>query len=79
MLVLSRKPNESIVAGGVVVTVLAVHRGRVKLGVEAPDDVAIRRAELTPPMQNRPGHHDQHEARPAAAMRDGVPASAASA
>ena len=47
MLVLSRKTNEAICIGpNMYVTVLAIQGGRVRLGVEAPRDVPIRRAEL---------------------------------
>jgi hypothetical protein len=49
----------------------------VKLGITALDDVAVRRGELAPQTQNRPGHH--HEARPVAASTASTPASAASA
>lgn len=49
MLVLSRKPNEKIVIdGGIVVTVLKVDSHNVRLGIEAPDQVRIVRAELGP-------------------------------
>ena len=47
MLVLSRKPGERIVIdGGIVVTVVKVDRNQVRLGFEAPPQVAIRREEL---------------------------------
>ena len=47
MLVLSRKTNEVICIGpNIYVTVLAIQGGRVRLGIEAPQDVPIRRAEL---------------------------------
>lgn len=47
MLVLSRKPGEKIVIGdAVTVTVLAVSGNTVRVGIEAPDDVRILRAEL---------------------------------
>jgi carbon storage regulator len=47
MLVLTRKIGESLVLPShtVVVTVLEVTGGRVKLGLVAPPDVPIRRAE----------------------------------
>lgn len=49
MLVLSRKSDESILIGDAIrVRVLAIRGGRVRLGVEAPAHVAIRRAELNP-------------------------------
>ncbi len=47
MLVLSRKLGERIVIGdNLVVTVVAVDHGKVRLGFEAPESVAIRREEL---------------------------------
>ena len=47
MLVLSRKLGERIVIGdGVVVAVLAICGRQVKLGIEAPAFVPIRREEL---------------------------------
>ena len=47
MLVLSRKPGESITIGnGVTVTVLAVHGDRVKIGVTAPVEVPVHRQEI---------------------------------
>ncbi len=49
MLVLSRKPQEKIRIGdSIVVTVLALKGNSVRLGIEAPQDVRIVRAELTP-------------------------------
>lgn len=50
MLVLSRKLHETIVINGnIKVTIVGIsrHDQRVKLGVDAPDDVKILRAELT--------------------------------
>jgi len=47
MLALSRRVGEVIEIGGNVrVTVVAVKGNRVRLGVEAPPDVDIRRSEL---------------------------------
>ena len=47
MLVLSRKLNEEIViAGDIRVRVLELRRGRVRLGVSAPADVTVDRAEI---------------------------------
>jgi carbon storage regulator len=46
MLVLSRKAGEQIVIGdNIRVTVVKVHGGRVRLGIEAPKDVSINRQE----------------------------------
>lgn len=47
MLILSRKPGESIViADDIRVVVLACDRGGVRLGIEAPDSVSIVRGEI---------------------------------
>ncbi|PAF52560.1 carbon storage regulator [Helicobacter sp. 13S00477-4] len=47
MLILSRKPDESIVIGeNIIVKVISVDRGSVKLGFEAPPNTLILRAEL---------------------------------
>jgi carbon storage regulator len=48
MLVLSRKVGERVSIGeGIVVQVLEVYGRRVRVGIEAPGDVGIRRKELT--------------------------------
>ena len=47
MLVLTRKVGEKVVIqGGITVTVVRAEDGRVRLGIEAPDDVRILRGEL---------------------------------
>jgi carbon storage regulator CsrA len=45
---MSRKPEETIVIDGgrVVITVLEIHKGAVRLGVEAPKSVIIHRGEV---------------------------------
>ena len=49
MLVLTRKKQESlIIAGNISITVVSVENGRVRLGITAPQDVSVRRAELAP-------------------------------
>lgn len=57
MLVLSRKHGEQIVLsmGGQVVTVAVVRiaTGRVRIGIEAPACVGVRRKELGHPPRNR--------------------------
>ena len=52
MLVLSRKAHQGIWIGeNIYVTVVSIDRGRVKLGIEAPEDVHIDREELRPGCQ----------------------------
>lgn len=47
MLILSRRPNESIVIGeNITIKVISIDRGSVKLGFEAPPSTLILRAEL---------------------------------
>lgn len=47
MLVLSRRPSESVLIGqDVKVTVLKIERNHVRIGIEAPGEVTILRAEL---------------------------------
>ncbi|MBM4000371.1 MAG: carbon storage regulator [Planctomycetes bacterium] len=47
MLVLSRKRDEEIVIGGDIrITVVEVSGNRVKLGISAPAEVPVHRAEL---------------------------------
>ncbi len=47
MLVLSRKSNERLIIGeNIVVTIVRVSGGQVRLGIEAPPEVSIRREEL---------------------------------
>lgn len=47
MLVLSRKLNERIVIGGnIEITVVQIRGGRIRLGINAPEHLSIRRQEL---------------------------------
>ncbi len=47
MLVLTRRPNESIIiANNIKITVVSVGPGRVKLGIEAPPNVRVDRQEI---------------------------------
>jgi carbon storage regulator len=49
MLVLSRRFQEKIFIGeNIVITIVEIVPGRVRLGIEAPRDVAIYRQELMP-------------------------------
>lgn len=49
MLVLSRKLGEKIVIGdSIVLTVVKIDRNQIRLGIEAPSNVAIYREEIAP-------------------------------
>lgn len=54
MLVLTRRPNEQIEIGEdrITVTVLEVRGGRVRLGIEAPASIGIRRREVLIPLKS---------------------------
>ncbi len=55
MLVLSRKQGQKVVIGdGITVTVVSIQGNRVRIGIEAPDHVAIFRAELVGDAEHRP-------------------------
>jgi carbon storage regulator len=48
MLVLSRRIGEEVVIdGNIRVTVVAVHGGKVRLGISAPEGVLVDRAEVS--------------------------------
>lgn len=47
MLVLSRKPGESLVIGeNITVTIVEAKGGRVRLGIDAPKDLPVHRHEV---------------------------------
>jgi carbon storage regulator len=49
MLVLSRRDGEEIAIGeNVIIKVLSSGRGRVRIGIEAPRNIAVTRTELPP-------------------------------
>jgi carbon storage regulator len=49
MLVLSRKLGEKILIGdSIVLTVVKIDRNQIRLGIEAPVEVAIYREEISP-------------------------------
>lgn len=53
MLVLSRRPNETIVIGGNIrVTILKSRSGVVRLGIDAPAEVAVHREEVQTQIQS---------------------------
>lgn len=67
MLVLSRKANEEIVIGkNVSIKVVGIFGNKVRLGISAPQSVAIRRGELPPPvfeveLDDLPSLHESRE------------------
>ncbi len=47
MLILTRRVNETVMIGeGITITVLGVKGGQVRLGINAPRDVAVHREEI---------------------------------
>ena len=65
MLVLSRKPGEQILVGSeIVITILSSSRGRTKIGVDAPDEVRIRRGEVVEHEQHRLGDNRTRDVSP---------------
>ena len=57
MLVLTRRPGESIIIGnGIKLTVVTVGPGRVKIGIEAPPHVRIDREEIHARIQQEQEH-----------------------
>jgi carbon storage regulator len=56
MLVLSRKKNESIIINdNIVVMVVEIQGGKVRLGIEAPKEVAVHRREIYEAIRNSEG------------------------
>ncbi|WP_020472893.1 carbon storage regulator [Zavarzinella formosa] len=55
MLVLTRKLNEEIIIGdNIRIKIVAVNGDRIRVGIEAPRDVAVNRAELQARKTNSP-------------------------
>ena len=70
MLVLTRKTNQSIMIGDdVEVTVLAVSRDKIRLGITAPRDIPVFRKEVYISIQEEGANGD---AEPAADAVDGA-------
>jgi carbon storage regulator len=62
MLVLTRKPGEQVIIGsGITITVVDLTRGRVRIGIDAPIQVSIRRAELPEAPDRSAGGADRAE------------------
>ena len=53
MLVLSRRESQRIRLGeSIVLTIVRVNGDRVRVGIEAPPEIRVRRAELEPEIQS---------------------------
>jgi carbon storage regulator len=54
MLVISRKPDETIVIDGgrVVITIIETRQGNVKLGIDAASEITIHRGEIQERVDN---------------------------
>ena len=62
MLVLSRRDGEQILVGDdVIIKVLSIAGGRVRVGIEAPRSVSIRRSELAPSSDHYHAGLAEHE------------------
>ncbi len=51
MLVLTRKQDEEIRVGDIVIKVIECHQGRVKLGITAPREMKVYRGEIYDALQ----------------------------
>ncbi|MDA1108107.1 MAG: carbon storage regulator CsrA [Proteobacteria bacterium] len=57
MLILTRRVGETLIIGDkVTVTVLGVKGNQVRIGVNAPKDVAVHRQEIYERIRNEPAH-----------------------
>lgn len=56
MLVLSRRINEVIIIDGIIrVTVIDILRGKVRIGIDAPDHIEVNREEVQLEIDERKG------------------------
>lgn len=69
MLVLSRKKNERIVIGdNIVITVVEVRGDRVRLGIEAPQEIPIHRSEVHAAIKREQSQSNEETIPPAEKM-----------
>ena len=78
MLVLSRHRNEAILIGGRLIKIIVVDiRGdKVRLGIEAPDDISVHREEVFDEIQRRAEYNavkNKSESSDSAIFSEGVP------
>lgn len=62
MLILTRRVGETLMVGDdVTVTVLGVKGNQVRIGVNAPKDVAVHREEIYQRIQREKGDRERHQ------------------
>lgn len=60
MLILTRKVNESLIVGdNITITVLGVKGNQVRIGVNAPKDVAVHREEIYQRIADKPAEDNE--------------------
>jgi carbon storage regulator len=71
MLILTRRVGETVMIGNeVTVTVLGVKGNQVRIGVNAPKDVAVHREEIYERIKREEDHNDPRPAPPTKATND---------
>jgi carbon storage regulator len=71
MLILTRRVGETVMIGNeVTVTVLGVKGNQVRIGVNAPKDVAVHREEIYERIKREEDHHDGRTSGPVANVVD---------
>jgi carbon storage regulator len=71
MLILTRRVGETVMIGNeVTVTVLGVKGNQVRIGVNAPKDVAVHREEIYERIKREGDHHDSRSGTPVAKIID---------
>ena len=54
MLILTRRPSEAIVIeGGIKITVLGIRGNKARIGIDAPNDIAVHREEIYDKIQRK--------------------------
>jgi carbon storage regulator len=62
MLVLTRKVNESIVINDdITITILSFERGKIRIGIKAPDNVQVHRQEIYDRLQKGKGNGNSNK------------------